>query len=99
MESVSVQASNKVSLNSVAVQAFEEDPLQGLLSKEEICELVEVDRLIGNGIKDCSESEYVDHTITCKRAVVDGIVYQVLIVKEQYVKEIDSSTREGSRET
>ena len=67
------------------IQAFEHEPWEGLLSRQEVCELIDIDRFIGMGMRDQPGAEYDNHTVTCKRVMSQGVVYQVIIIKEQYL--------------
>ena len=60
---------------SVSVQAFEEEPFVGLLSKQEVCDMIKVDRMVGLGMRDHPEARFDCHTVTSKRVMVEGIVY------------------------
>ena len=66
-------------------QAFEDEPFEGLLSRQEVCDLINVDRFIGLGMKDQPDAEYQNHTLISKRCMNQGVVYQVIIIKEQYM--------------
>ena len=72
---------------SVGLQAFEEDPWGGLLSRQEICDLIEIDSMVGLGMKDQPEAKYHNHSVTSKRIMMSGVVYQVVVLKEQYMQE------------
>ena len=89
------QTSHGKSNKSVAVQAFEEDPWSGLLSRKEICEMVKVDDLVGLGYKEHPQATFEEHSTTSKRMIVEGVVYQVIIVKELYVE--DHLVTEGEK--
>ena len=69
-------------------QAFEEEPFEGLLSRQEVCDLINVDRFIGLGMKDQPEAEYHNHTLISKRCMNLGVVYQIIIIKEQYMPSV-----------
>ena len=87
-ESVGTQTIDvKKDEHSIGVQAFEENPWEGLLSKQEVCELIEIENIVGLGMKDQPQAKYENHTITCKRVMSNGVVYQVVILKEQYLQE------------
>ena len=66
------------------IQAFEQEPFVGLLSKQEVCESIEVERFIGLGMKGQPQATYQNHSILMKRVLDQGIVYQVIVIKEQY---------------
>ena len=83
----STQTSHGKNNKSVCVQAFEEDPWAGLLSRQEVCDMIKVDNLVGLGYKERPQARYEDHSVTSKRLIMDGVVYQVIIVKERYVEE------------
>ena len=68
---------------SVMVQAFEDDPWGGLLSKQEICDLIKVDQMVGLGMRDQPEARYDSHSVTSKRVILNGVVYQVIVLKEK----------------
>ena len=68
-------------------QAFEHDPLEGLLSRKEVCSLIRIDDLVGLGIKENPEATFDGHSVSSKRLVDKGIVYQVIILKELYTQE------------
>ena len=81
----------------VGVQAFEHEPWEGLLSRQEVCDLIDIDRFIGMGMRDQPGARYDNHTVTCKRVMSQGVVYQVIIIKEQYLPEKQKvGTREKS---
>ena len=46
-------------------QAFEEDPWQCLLSEDEVCDLIQVDQLVGLGIDDKPNAKLENHDISC----------------------------------
>ena len=81
------QTSHGKSNKSVGLQAFEEDPWSGLLSRQEICEMVKIDKLVGLGYKERPQAKFEEHSVTSKRMILEGVVYQVVIVKEMYVEE------------
>ena len=81
------QTAHDKSNKSVSVQAFEEDPWSGLLSRQEICEMVKIEKLVGLGYKERPQARFEDHSITSKRMILEGVVYQVVIVKEVYVED------------
>ena len=68
-------------------QAFEEDPWQCLLSEEKVCELIQVDQLVGLGIDGKPNAKLENHDISCQRVLSQGVIYQVVVLKEQYVIE------------
>ena len=74
----------------VEIQAFEDNPLEGLLSRKEICSLIRIDDLVGSGIRENPEAIFDGHSISSKRVVDKGIVYQVVILKELYIQEKES---------
>ena len=71
------------------VQAFEDDPWGGLLNKQEICDLIKVDQMVGLGMRDQPEARYDSHSVTSKRVILNGVVYQVIVLKEKYVQETE----------
>ena len=71
----------------LAFQAFEGNPWQGLLSDVEVCKLIGTDKLIGLGISDRPEATLDNHKVTCKQVLSQGIVYQVVVIQEQYLVE------------
>ena len=71
----------------VSSQAFEEDPWQGLLTEDEVCDLIKVEQAVGLGIVGKPEAKFQEHDITCKRMLSNGIIYQVVVLKEQYTVE------------
>ena len=71
------------------VQAFEEDPWSGLLSKQEICDMIKVDQMVGLGMRDHPEAMFDSHSVTSKRVILNGVVYQVIVLKEKYVQETE----------
>ena len=83
----STQTSHGKNNKSVCVQAFEEDPWAGLLSRQEVCDMIKIDNLVGLGYKERPQARYEDHSVTSKRLIMDGVVYQVIILKERYVEE------------
>ena len=74
-------------VTDVGIQAFHKEPFANMLSSEEVCDLVQVERFIGLGMKNFPKAAFIDHSISSKRALSDGIVYQVVIIKELYEKE------------
>ena len=74
-------------VTDVGIQAFHQEPFANMLSPEEVCDLVQVERFIGLGMKNSPKATFVEHSISSKRTLSDGIVYQVIIVKELYEKE------------
>ena len=89
MVSSDSQATETASKKSIGLQSFEEDPWQGLLSEDEVCQLIKVDTLIGHGIKEQPEALFESHSINSKRVMSKGIIYQVVVIKEQYTKETE----------
>ena len=71
------------------VQAFEEDPWGGLLSKQEICDLINIDEMVGLGMRDQPEAVYNSHSLTSKRILMNGVVYQIVVLKEKYLQETE----------
>ena len=71
----------------LAFQAFEGNPWQGLLSDEEVCKPIGTDKLVGLGISDRPEVTLDNHKVTCKQVLSQGIVYQVVVIQEQYLVE------------
>ena len=77
----------KIFNSEVGIQAFEEDPWQYLLSEDEVCDLIQIDQLVGLGGSSRPEARLDDHSITCKRVLSKGIIYQVVVLREQYIVE------------
>ena len=48
----------------VGIQAFEHEPWEGLLSRQEVCDLIEVEQFIGLGMRDRPGAVYDNHTVT-----------------------------------
>ena len=108
--SIKKKVSDRVSVKSqtmeplteeCSIQAFEQEPFEGLLSKQEVCDSIEVDRFIGLGMKGQPQATYENHSIMMKRVLDQGIVYQVIVIKEQYSKEqrVEKSTQEIGTDT
>ena len=52
-----------------------------------VCDLIEIDKLIGLGMKDKSGAVYDNHSISSRGVMAQAVVYQVIVIKEQYVQE------------
>ena len=74
---------------SVMVQAFEDDPWGGLLSKQEICDLIKIDEMVGLGMRGQPDAVYNSHSLTSKRILMNGVVYQIIVLKEKYIQETE----------
>ena len=87
-ESVKTQTLEPLT-EEIGVQAFENEPFVGLLSKQEVCESINIENFIGLGMKDQPSASYQNHSVLMKRVLYQGVVYQVIVVKEQYSMEKD----------
>ena len=72
------------------------DPWQGLLSDEEVCSLINIEQIVGLGMSNKPEATLDSHSVTCKRVLSQGVVYQVVVVQEQYLVEKESYRKRGS---
>ena len=91
-ESVKTQTLEPLT-EEMCVQAFENEPFVGLLSKQEVCESINIVNFIGLGMKDQPSASYQNHSVLMKRVLYQGVVYQVIVVKELYSIEKETHKR------
>ena len=47
----------------MGIQAFEHEPWEGLLSREEVCDLIDVNKFIGLGMRERPEVQLIFKTL------------------------------------